>query len=569
MSLTRSQLLSSIPKVSATENAPPKSHGTAPAPISTQVAGNGSASPVSCTRASNILALSSVQTPAPAIATDTKTDVTGTGKAGAAGLEPPTPAATIWTRKHRPPAHQKLGKTDSDMRDWIRMQVISNEKKAAKKAESTIQDYVRKVAKMDRIRDENGIIPFAAISCTQESFYPNRAALIFVSTFRAREALSGIDRADKRYRAAKDEGNAEEMARAKSDFEKSWRDLVIAGNDLARHPAGKAGQYVAAQSEYVAQKKEYKSAPKSLRDLVYEKPEPPPAGAWKTAVENKEVTPSKSHGFSKRHVVSHIQKLHPDWRDKTFKAVSGKWRTYAAVASITGCRPEEIEGIRFCLDAEDPTYLRFEISGAKTGQGHGIKLRIFSIREQNNTAFDFLMGASRAGPVTVAAPTMANGKELKNRAAAFRNAINQAGRTFIRQWKNAPTLSPYCFRHNFACDIKASNYSVKTLAIALGHSTTKTQQMYGRANDGVKGRRELKVDEPAYDIKVIMSSAIAVPTQGIIISPTKTAEPITLTVQHENLTATQVTDPIREHLVAAPTPLNRKLSDGDFNPAGY
>jgi integrase len=405
-----------------------------------------------------------------------------------------------WTRADRPPAPVGIGTTDNEMRDWIRATVQFNEAKAARKTPATIRDYLRKSARLDATRDKSGTIPLYALGSNSHTFYANRAAVIYVATVRAKEALTEIDRADKRYRKAKARGHTDEMKRAQSDKEKGWCDLLVAANDLARHPAGKAGQYVVAQNEFVAANEEFKKAAKVLQDLVFSRPEPPPAGAWKTAIQKQQVKVEKNKGHGKRSVTNRIQRVHPDWREVVFAAVSEKWKLYTAVASITGCRPEEIDGLRFYPDPENTAFLRFEIIGAKTGQGHGIKLRIFSIREDGSAAYAYLTEMSKQGIITVSAPHMKNGKSLKSVVSAFRNAVNEAGRTFLKR-KNSPTLSPYCFRHSFACDIKASDYSTKALAIILGHSTTRTQQMYGRSNDGIKGKREIRVDTMAYSIK--------------------------------------------------------------------
>jgi integrase len=396
-----------------------------------------------------------------------------------------------------------MGKTANEHRDWVRAQLAAYEKSHAKKLRPlTIDTYCRKFAQLDAQRHANGVIPLSAFGEKSSSFYVNRAALCYVSVQRARQALSDMSRADKQYRHAKLTSDSERMAMEKANFQKAWSSLIAAGNDLARNPPGKAGQYVAAQSEYVMQRRSYRNASRAERDLLLDTPTPPAAGAWKTAVENKDITPSDEGKRSKRRVVNRIQKKYPDWRNKAFEKVSPKWRLFTAVTSVTGCRPEEIVDIRFYRDREDPTFLTFEIHGAKTGQGHGISLRTVSVREHHSAAFGHLMSMALTADVTVVwSPTKNSGKRLEDVNAAFRNAINQAGKRFMREWKDAPSLSPYCFRHSFACDIKAGGFSMKSLAIALGHATTKTQRMYGRANDGIKGKRELKVDESGYDVK--------------------------------------------------------------------
>jgi len=428
-----------------------------------------------------------------------------------------------------PFAEQVMGKSANEHRNWVRAQLATYHRNHIKKpSQTTIDTYYQKFARLDAQRNVEGVIPLSAFGKKSSTFYVNRAAICFVSVQRAQQALSDMSRADKQYRHAKLNDDHERMALERHNFRSAHSRLIVAGNDLVRHPPGKAGQYVAAQSEYVVQAKLYRNASKAERELLLEKPLAPASGAWKTAVKNKNIAPSDEGKRSKRRVISRIQKMHPDWRDKAFEKVSTKWKLFTAVASVTGCRPEEISGVRFYRSHEDPSFLTFEIRGAKTGQGHGMIQRTFSIREHQSNAFDYLMGLANAADVRVLPPTKKSGSALEDVNAAFRNAINQAGKKFIRQWKNSPTLSPYCFRHSFACDIKASGFSMKSLAIALGHTSTKTQRMYGRTNDGIKGKRELKVDEFEYDIKEPSQSA-KIPAREM---DNSLKVPVAVTVQH-------------------------------------
>ena len=87
-------------------------------------------------------------------------------------------------------------------------------------------------------------------------------------------------------------------------------------------------------------------------------------------------------------------------------AMSSKWKTYTATASVTGCRPEEIDGIEFFRDPSDPSFLTFVIRGAKHDKKkkRGIEVRIFAVRERESRAFDYLMTMGAVGRVTVAPP---------------------------------------------------------------------------------------------------------------------------------------------------------------------
>lgn len=430
-----------------------------------------------------------------------------------------TPTPKQWTRADRPIADSRMGKSGDEQRFWIRDQLVAIEKNRGKRLASTMDDYRRKVARLELQRDQNGVIPISAFGNNRNTFAAMRSALAAVSVERAKAAFAEMSRADKAHRLAKTSGDTAQISLHKSTLEKAWHDLLVAGNDIARHPPGRAGEYVAAHSHFVAQKKEYRAAPPATRDLLLERPVAPAHGAWKTAVKNNEIVPSNPRSNGKRASTSRIQKKHPDWRNRAFDAVSSKWKTYTAVASVTGCRPEEIDGIEFFSDPNDPSFLTFVIRGAKYDKKkkQGIEVRTFTVRERESRAFDYLMTMAAAGAVIVAAPQKggAEAASLAGVNAAFRNAINQAGRAFLKKLKNPLTLSPYCFRHSFAADMKASQYSTKGLAIALGHSTTKTQSQYGRANDGIRGKRELKVDERNFEIRDPQPSAMVARTREV------------------------------------------------------
>ena len=218
-------------------------------------------------------------------------------------------------RAHLPLTDPKMGKSRNEQRLWIREQLAAIEKDRGKRLESTMNDYRRKVARLELRRDENGAIPMSAFGNNLNTFAAMRAALVAVSVERARVALAEMSRADKAHRAAKAAGDMVQISLYKGALKKAWRDLLFAGNDIAQHPPGQARQYIASRSHFLALEKKYLDAAPSIRDLLLEKPVAPPAGAWKTAVKNNEIIPSNRRRNGKRATTSRIQKMHPDWRD--------------------------------------------------------------------------------------------------------------------------------------------------------------------------------------------------------------------------------------------------------------
>lgn len=412
----------------------------------------------------------------------------------------PTPEV-FFTRDDRPPAHAGMPKSNNEMKLWMREQLAIVAKKSGRKLDATMDDYRRKYREMDSQRDATGIIPIGALGTNKNTFYAKRAALIAAAAERGRAALSEISRANTAYTNAKKNGDTALAEREKSNEEKAYQDLIKAGNDLLAYPlkdADKDG--IKPINAYQAGKKIYKDNP-TLRDVVYVKPTPPAPGSWQAALKSGGIEDDTKGNKSKSRDMARIKKVHANWRDLGFQHVAKKWQTYYAIVSVTGCRPEEVAGIRIMRDREDPTFLRFGIDGAKTNQNHGIETRVFSIREKDSLAFSHLLALAANGPLVVEAPTMQTGKQLRDIKGAFRNACNEAGRAFIRQRKDCPTLSPYCLRHSFASDFKADGLDAVSVAVIMGHSTTKTQRAYGNAANGVREQREIKVDTRTYDIK--------------------------------------------------------------------
>lgn len=443
-----------------------------------------------------------------------------------------SPEQRIYTRADRPPTHPDIPKSNNDLKKWVREKLALVDKKSRKKLESTMEQYRKKYQKLEEKRDEKGLIPVSALGDNKDTHYVHSAAIHAASSERARAALSEISRANSAYTKAKEAGDIALAEMEKSNEERAYIDLIYAANDIASYPTKEAGTpNVERINTFNADKKAYKDNP-VLRGIVYEKPTPLPDSSFKAALKSGEVKMSNKPSGSKKNDMARIQKLRPEWRNLTFDSVPEKWRPVTAVASVTGCRPEEIIGITITRDKDDPSFLVFTIKGAKTNQGHGIIERKIGIREHGSKAFDYLHSLSAEGTYVIAAPTLNDGRPLKDIKAAFRNAVNEAGKKFINQRKDAPTLSPYCFRHSFGCDLKADGNAMEVIAIAMGHSTTKTQRAYGNSKNGVRNVRELKVDATSYKIKHITRENIA-PTQSPAV-----AIQVAETLQQESAAAT-------------------------------
>lgn len=393
-----------------------------------------------------------------------------------------------------------MGGTRDLQRAWIRAKVEQNMKSAGRKSHSTQQQYLKKMKHLDTLRDECGRLQVAALGANGRTFYTNRAALIFVATERARLALSNLNKYDKELRRAKIAGDLEQMAWAAEKKREQWRLLIIAGNDLAAFPAGQPGGGVAAANAHRVAKKEYRSYPEPIRDTLLDRPAAPGVGEWKRAVQEKVIRPRYPRKSKRRDAIrlnKHIQ----GWQDKLVDALPEDWRAHAAVAALTGCRPQEIGDVRFGLHdkgipnrgsrAGEDRWLSFDIYGVKTNDGHGQKFRRIYVCDDGGKAFDVLARLAQAGVNAVPEP-QSRGRAMRDPVAAFRMAVGSAGKRLFGAMN--VKVSPYCFRHAFASDLKASGYPPEVIGVLLGHRSTKTQSAYGRSNEGVRGKRRVLLD---------------------------------------------------------------------------
>ncbi len=166
--------------------------------------------------------------------------------------------------------------------------------------------------------------------------------------------------------------------------------------------------------------------------------------------------------------------LPPDWRERLLDGMS-KSKNYipALVSCISGCRPSELKkGVSLRIDGG---MLRVEIAGAKVGPTKGQPLRIleYAASSQQPLVADMVLLVELAG----------GGLEISiDSAKAFSSAIAYHGhRAFPRSSRR---ITPYCFRHAFASDLKRNLPDQDDVSKALGHRVDRTRSSYGQAQIG-------------------------------------------------------------------------------------
>lgn len=175
------------------------------------------------------------------------------------------------------------------------------------------------------------------------------------------------------------------------------------------------------------------------------------------------------------------------WSKKGFHDVweilkDGKFKDWAALSVTTGIRPEELPRAEI-IDNSGNT-LSIRIHGAKSNDHHGQRFRditLITTGDNEVAACARHLAGLPLGPI----PT----PDGKDPYEAFRKQLARVGQ---KVWpKNGPTLSPYVFRHALTADMKADGVDREIIAKVLGHSVTETAAIYGQANTGRKGIRQV------------------------------------------------------------------------------
>jgi integrase len=180
---------------------------------------------------------------------------------------------------------------------------------------------------------------------------------------------------------------------------------------------------------------------------------------------------SPSQKRSKRKMLG---KLPDDFRERMYGSMSNsKYRLAFLVAALSGCRPQELEyGIKLALT---DGRLTLNITGAKVieggVQGQAWREIDYSIKDDHPLVAAAIEELMRHG----------NNEILVSVASkdAYTAALRRVGRMLWPRMKSEVT--GYCLRHMFGSDGKAAGLSMEQLAMALGHSVTRTQSLYGQA----------------------------------------------------------------------------------------
>jgi integrase len=198
---------------------------------------------------------------------------------------------------------------------------------------------------------------------------------------------------------------------------------------------------------------------------------------WATLLEALKKAEFPPEGRVRRHSKRQdMRGLPVDWRERIISRMPN-YAPAALVAALTGCRPAElVMGVKLSIqDGELIAYIRGAKETEKTGQPwRKMCWPIDSTAPLVRAAIE-LLNEERVGGRIV---------QIQN-ARAFSGAVRSAGK---REWPTRlASLTPYCFRHQAAADMKLAGTDSSDISAALGHCVDVTKSTYGHVGMGHAG----------------------------------------------------------------------------------
>ena len=316
----------------------------------------------------------------------------------------------------------------------------------------TVEQYKRNGARLHAAREQGKPVDLSKHEGSSATFYAYRAA---VRWYAATEGIKAV----REYSAAAKFGLEDAKAAA-------WQRVLHFAADLVQYP------------------KDAKPGLPSARAVALGLDDPKPEGAPARAKREGRADTQKRE-TAKLKAANSIARKYPDWRALVWArlvAVKSPWLDHAAIAALTGARPDELRTAQVRRTA---TGIEIGITGAKVSDTKGQPWRLFALRDDGSAEYRHIAAMASKAWKPVGLPD-----GVTDYPDAFSIALSRAGAQVL---PGAERLSGYVYRHAFASDLKADGATKEQIAQALGHAVTKTQDAYGRAIGGKAGRRLLAV----------------------------------------------------------------------------
>lgn len=191
----------------------------------------------------------------------------------------------------------------------------------------------------------------------------------------------------------------------------------------------------------------------------------------------------KSDGKAKRYAKmsksASIRRLDDDWRERAAEAMVGDLKLLFLLQCVTGCRPQElVNGVQARLSRDGTVVTR--VAGAKCDEFVGQPSRCLRL--------------SASDGITLMLARMLNvGRTLDSRKCnlgrvnTYAKSVARACTRTFPERTGKRKLSPYSARHQFKADLVAAKWPKAEIAMAMGHSTTRSGTAYGIGGRGAGG----------------------------------------------------------------------------------
>lgn len=200
----------------------------------------------------------------------------------------------------------------------------------------------------------------------------------------------------------------------------------------------------------------------------------------------------------KRQYIGKLNKTEKEWQKRIFKELPSQHRFPVAIMNLTGCRPAELQKPVNMADLNGQ--LVVTLNGSKVNDVSGQKQRTMKFDpEKDEWARDMLQVVRNTGRRSVTWRMQTSGQALRE---SHSRAVTRA---LGAKWDGKVSL--YSYRHVFSADLKASGYSAKEIALAMGHASDRSQAYYGMACQGGGGRGLAEV-AASRDVKESSSSSV-------------------------------------------------------------
>lgn len=194
------------------------------------------------------------------------------------------------------------------------------------------------------------------------------------------------------------------------------------------------------------------------------------------------MTGSRSTRHSKRQALSGLPN---NWRTLICnRGENGKYSLPLIVCAMTGARPQElVHGINIRIihcDKREQTLIQFYLRGAKVkaNQGQPTRTISYDLNDENPLIKILLKQLKQK-----IEPNIACTIQIQN-STNFSVEVRRLAKDLWPKHKHAVT--PYCFRHQWAADVKALGDGC-AVSRGLGHVSTKTRRHYGTARQTRSG----------------------------------------------------------------------------------